>query len=74
LGQVNKDGYIIIEHSDQHGVRSSGKMDPFGVEANFFPYLLSEWFAHSISVKIIKSTKKNKSLIPLWFFIIKKVN
>ena len=55
LEQINKDGYIIIEHSEQHGVRSSGKMDPFGVEANFFPYLLSEWFAHSISLKIIRS-------------------
>ena len=68
------DGYIIIEHSEQHGVRSSGKMDPFGVEANFFPYLLSEWFAHSISLKIIRSIKKNKSNSPVWFFLIKKAN
>ena len=74
LEQINKDGYIIIEHSDQHSVRASGKMDPFGVEANFFPYLLSDWFAHSISLKILRSIKKNKSSAPLWFFIIKKVN
>jgi len=74
LEQINEDGYIIIEHSDQHSVRSSGKMDPFGVEANFFPYLLSDWFAHSISLKILRSIKKNKSFAPLWFFIIKKVN
>lgn len=73
LEQINNDGYIIIEHTDQHGVRASGKMDPFGVEANFFPYLLSEWFEHSVSLKIIKSIKENKSFAPVCFFIIKKV-
>ena len=73
LNQIKENGFIIIEHTDQHGVRSSGKMDPFGVEANFFPYLLSDWFAHSISIKILKSIKKNKSLAPVWFFIIKKI-
>tara|TARA_B110000971_G_C20007392_1_gene499831 strand:- start:249 stop:941 length:693 start_codon:yes stop_codon:yes gene_type:complete len=73
LGQIKNHGYIFIEHSDQHSVRSSGKMDPFGIEANFFPYLLSEWFAHTISIKIIKSIKKNKSYAPVCFFIIKKV-
>jgi len=74
LEQINLSGYIIIEHSDQHGVRSSGKMDPFGVEANFMPYLLSDWFGHSISIKIIRSIKKNKNDAPVWFFIIKKIN
>ena len=73
LGQINNGGYIFIEHTDQHSVRTSGKMDPFGVEANFFPYLLSEWFGHTISIKIIKSIKNNKSSAPVWFFIIKKV-
>jgi hypothetical protein len=74
LKQINKNGFVMIEHTDQHGVRASGKMDPFGVEANFFPYLLSDWFGHSISIKILKSIKKNKSSAPLWFFIIKKMN
>ena len=72
LNQVKKDRYIIIEHSDQHGVVSSGKMDPFGVETSFFPYLLTEWFGHKISLKIIKSIKKNKNDAPVYFFIIKK--
>jgi hypothetical protein len=74
LKQINKNGFVMIEHTDQHGVRASGKMDPFGVEANFFPYLLSDWFGHSISIKILRSIKKNKSSAPLWFFIIKKIN
>ena len=72
LNQIKKDRYIIIEHSDQHGVVSSGKMDPFGVEASFFPYLLTEWFGHKISLKIIKSIKKNKNDAPVYFFIMKK--
>ena len=73
ISQVKINGYIIIEHSDLHGVRASGKMDPFGVEANFFPYLISEWFGHYVSLKIIKSIKPNKSNAPVCLFIIKKI-
>tara|TARA_B100001093_G_C26468142_1_gene859365 strand:- start:61 stop:759 length:699 start_codon:yes stop_codon:yes gene_type:complete len=72
LHQVKKNGFIIIEHTDQHAVRASDKMDPFGVEANFFPYLLTEWFGHLISIKIIKSVKTNKNNAPVFFFILKK--
>ena len=72
LNQIKKERFIIIEHSDQHGVVASGKMDPFGVEANFFPYILTEWFGHLISIEIIKSTKPNKNNAPVFFFIIKK--
>ena len=73
LNQLKKDGFIIIEHTDQHGVIASGKMDPFGVEANFFPYLLSDWFGHLISLKIIKSVKINKKNAPVHLFILKKI-
>ena len=73
LNQLKKNGFIIIEHTDQHGVIASGKMDPFGVEANFFPYLLSDWFDHSISIKIIKSLKVNKNNAPVHLFILKKI-
>jgi len=74
LNQIKENGYVIIEHSDQHGVVSSGKMDPFGVEANFFPYLLSEWFGHSISIEIIKGVKYNKNNAPVFLFILKKIS
>ena len=73
LNQLKKNGFIIIEHTDQHGVIASGKMDPFGVEANFFPYLLSDWFDHSISIKIIKGLKVNKNNAPVHLFILKKI-
>ena len=72
LKQIKKDRYIIIEHSDQHAVRASNKMDPFGVETNFFPYLLTEWFGHQISIEIIKSIKSNKNNAPVFFFVLKK--
>jgi hypothetical protein len=73
LDQIKENGYVIIEHSDQHGVVSSGRMDPFGVEANFFPYLVSEWFGHSISIKIIKGIKINKNNAPVFLFVLKKI-
>ena len=72
LKQVKKDRYVILEHSDQHAVRASNKMDPFGVETNFFPYLLSEWFGHQISIKILKGVKSNKNNAPVFFFVLKK--
>ena len=73
FNQIKKDRFIIIEHTDQHGVISSGKMDPFGIEANFFPYFLIELFGHSISIKITKGIKKNKNNAPVFLFIIKKL-
>lgn len=71
--QIKKDRFMIIEHTDQHGVISSGKMDPFGIEANFFPYFLIELFGHSISLKIMKGIKINKNNAPVFLFIIKKL-
>ena len=71
LSQIKDNGFVFIEHSDQHGVISSGRMDPFGVEANFFPYLLTEWFGHKISIEIIKGIKINKNNAPVILFILK---
>ena len=71
--QINKNGYVILEHTDQHNVMAAGKMDPFGVEPQFFPCLITEWFGHSVSLKIVKSVKPNKSKAPVWLFIIKKL-
>jgi hypothetical protein len=73
LEQIKKGGFIVIEHSEQSGIIGQGKMDPFGVEANFFPYLLSDWFKHKISTSILKSIKKNKLNSLIWIFFIKKI-
>ncbi len=72
LKQLNRDGMLFIELSDQHNVQSSGKMDPFGVDPEFFPYLLIEWFSHKISISVLKSIKENKSKAPVWIYVIKK--
>ena len=73
LDQLKINGYLILEHSEQSGIAGSGKMDPFGVEANVFPYVLCDWFGHKISISILKSIKKNKSNSPIWIFFIKKI-
>jgi hypothetical protein len=62
-----------LEHAEQSGIIGQGKMDPFGVEANFFPYILTDWFGHKISISLIKSIKKNKSNSLVWIFFIKKL-
>ncbi len=73
IDQIKINGYMIIEHSEQHGVIAASKMDPFGVEANFFPYLISEWFGHKISISVLKSHKPNKQNAPVWLFFIRKL-
>ena len=73
LEQIKKNGFIVLEHSEHHGIIGQGKMDPFGVEANFFPYILTDWFGHKISISMIKSIKKNKSNSLVWIFFIKKL-
>ena len=73
LKQIKKNGFIVLEHSEQSGIIGQGKMDPFGVEANFFPYILTDWFGHKISISITISIKKNKSNSLIWIFFIKKL-
>ena len=72
INQLNTNGMLFIELSDQHNVQSSGKMDPFGVDPEYFPYLLIDWFKHKISISVLKSIKENKSKAPVWIYVIKK--
>tara|TARA_A100001035_G_scaffold187942_1_gene149945 strand:- start:142 stop:903 length:762 start_codon:yes stop_codon:yes gene_type:complete len=58
--QIKINRYLFIELTDQHTVQTSSKMDPFGIETYFFPYLLVEWFGSKISIEIIKNIKSNK--------------
>ena len=62
--QIKKGGYIFIELSKNHNVKSSGEMDPFGVEINYFPYLLIEWFGNKITIEIIQTEKLNQNIDP----------
>lgn len=48
-------------------------MDPFGVRPIALPYVLHEWFADSVTISIVKSTKENKNNMDVWMFFIKKL-
>ena len=61
LGQIRKDGYLFLEMTKQHTVQTSGSMDPFGVEIQYFPYLIVEWFGGKVSIQLIKNIKSNKN-------------
>jgi len=72
LNQLAIGGLLFIEHTHDHGPQGASEMDPFGVKPEYMPYLLNDWFGHTISVEIIKNTKSNYK-IPVWLFVIKKL-
>lgn len=71
LEQLQKNGLLIVEHTEAHGPQNAGEMDPFGVNPHYLPYLFCEWFKHDISIEIIKSVKSNNKNT-VWLFVIKK--
>ena len=71
LGQLNKNGYLVLEHTVAHGPKGASEMDPFGVKPTVFPYVLSEWFGHDISTSFVKCTKANNKQ-ECWLYFIKR--
>lgn len=75
LDQLVKNGYIFIELSDEcHGTSAVSKMDPFGVDLNYFPFLVSDWLGHKVSIKIINTIKPNQSNAKAIVFVLKKLD
>ena len=72
LDQLHQGGLLFIEHTEAHGTRDAGEMDPFGANPYYMPYLLCDWFKHRIAIEIIKSTKLNNGS-KVWLFVIKKI-
>jgi hypothetical protein len=72
LNQLTSNGLLFIEHTKDHSPTGASEMDPFGVKAEFMPYLLAEWFGHTITCEIVKSVKSNLN-IDVWLFILKKI-
>ena len=69
-----ENGYIFIELSDEcHGTSAVSKMDPFGVDLNFFPFLISDWLGHKVSIEIINTLKPNQSYAKAIVFVLKKL-
>ena len=71
LNQLKPDGYLFVEHSEDHGPKSASEMDPFGVKPNVFCHILVSWFGHQISFDYQKIIKSNTNQ-PTYLFVIKK--
>ena len=72
LDQLRLGGLLFIEHSRAHGPEGASEMDPFGVKAEYMPYVLSEWFGHRISLEILKGEKANMDM-EIWLFVMKRL-
>lgn len=71
LEQLNREGLLIIEHTETHGPKSASEMDPFGVRPMVVPYVLTMWFGSQISISHTVEKKDNNSL-DAWLFVISK--
>lgn len=72
LEQLKMGGLLFIEHTEAHGPQGAGEMDPFGANPYYLPYLLCDWFKHSVAIEIIKSVKSNNGN-KVWLFVVKKI-
>ncbi len=74
LSQLKVGGLLFLEMSNQDNPNNSSKMDPFGVEMEFFPYVLAKWFGNQFSLEIFNSNKgKKKNFTEVHIFVIKKL-
>lgn len=71
LAQLNRDGMLIIEHTDAHGPMGASEMDPFGVRPTVMPYVLTMWFGTQITIEHSVDQKDNNGL-DAWLFVIRK--
>jgi hypothetical protein len=74
VAQLRVGGLLFLEMSNQDNPNNSSKMDPFGVEMEFFPYLIAEWFGDKFTLEIFKSTKgEKKNYAQVHIFVLKKL-
>lgn len=57
IKQLRIGGLLFLEHSKDQSVESASERDPFGVNLNYFPYLLCGWFGHDVAIEIIHGKK-----------------
>lgn len=70
--QLKLGGTLYIEHSRAHGPRHASRMDPFGIEPEFFPYFLVDSFGDKISMRTMNSIKSNYNN-QVWIFAITRL-
>ena len=71
LEQLNRNGVLIIEHTEVHGPGNASEMDPFGVRPTVMPYVLTMWFGAQISISHSVARKGNKRR-DAWLFVVSK--
>jgi len=71
LGQLNENGVLIIEHTEDHGPKAASIMDPFGVRPTVMPYVLTMWFGSQISISHTVAKKENNHR-DAWLYVISK--
>lgn len=71
LGQLRPGGVVVIEHSEEQSPMAAGEMDPFGVRPLAVPYVLADWFGHTVSLSFRKGFKRNIGRENWLFFIMK---
>ncbi len=71
--QLQPGGLLFLEHTRVgHEPDAASKIDPFGVKAEYLPYVLADWLGHNVAIEIMRSTKSNKN-IEASVFVIKRV-
>lgn len=74
VAQLRVGGLLFLEMSNQDNPNNSSKMDPFGVEMEFFPYLIAKWFGDKFTLEIFKSNKgEKKNYTEVHIFVLKKL-
>jgi hypothetical protein len=71
--QLRIGGLLFVEMSEGHSPRYASKIDPFGVEPEYFAYLLTQWVGHKISVEVLLSAKTNPPM-QVWLYEIKRIS
>ena len=73
LDQLNKNGLLIIEHTEDHSPVGANKVDPFGVRPTVMPYILSMFFGNQISISHSVDLKESSGR-KAWLFVIQKIS
>jgi hypothetical protein len=72
--QLNKNGYIFIEHTMAHSAAGASSMDPFGAHPMCMPYLFFQWGRGKYELcDIVKIDEKKNKKMEAWLFVLKKV-
>lgn len=71
--QLKPGGAVVLEHTPGHTPSGTSQLDPFGVDAKIFPYLIAKWGAGEYAVmEILEPPHTKPQGLKIWIFIIRK--